>query len=108
MSQYFPKPYEPFRGNIIVKVDLSNYATKTDIKNISHVDTSNFALKSNLASLKTEVDKLDIDKLMPVPVDLSKLYVVKIDVVNKTAYDKLVGNLKNIDTNDFVLKTNYN
>ena len=108
MSQYFPKPYEPFRGNIIVKVDLSNYATKTDIKNISHVDTSNFALKSNLATLKTEVDKLDIDKLMPVPVDLSKLYVVKIDVVNKTAYDKLVGNLKNIDTNDFVLKTNYN
>ena len=108
MSQYFPKPYEPFGGNIIVKVDLSNYATKTDIKNISHVDTSNFALKSNLASLKTEVDKLDIDKLMPVPVELSKLYVVKIDVVNKTAYDKLIGNLKNIDTNDFVLKTNYN
>ena len=108
MSQYFPKPYEPFGGNIIVKVDLSNYATKTDIKNISLVDTSNFAWKSNLASLKTEVDKLDIDKLMPVPVELSKLYVVKIDVVNKTAYDKLIGNLKNIDTNDFVLKTNYN
>ena len=108
MSQYFPKPYEPFGGDINVKVDLSNYATKADIKNIPHIDTSSFALKSNLASLKTEVDKLDIDKLMPVPVDLSKLYVVKIDVVNKTAYDKLVGNLKNIDTNDFVLKTNYN
>ena len=73
MSQYFPKPYEPFGGDINVKVDLSNYATKTDIKNISHVDTSSFALKSNLASLKTEVDKLDIDKLVPVPVDLSKL-----------------------------------
>ena len=69
----FPRPYEPFGGDINVKVDLSNYATKTDIKNISHVDTSSFALKSNLASLKTEVDKLDIDKLVPVPVDLSKL-----------------------------------
>ena len=64
MSQYFPKPYEPFGGDINVKVDLSNYATKTDIKNISHVDTSGFALKSSLASLKTEVDKLDIDKLV--------------------------------------------
>ena len=72
MSQYFPKPYKPFGGNINVKVHLSNYATKTDIKNISHVDTSSFALKTNLASLKTEVDKLDIDKLAPVPVDLSK------------------------------------
>ena len=63
MSQYFRKPYEPFGGDINVKVDLSNYATKTDIKNISHVDTSSFALKSDLARLKTEVDKLDIDKL---------------------------------------------
>ena len=84
MSQYFPKPYEPFGGDINVKVDLSNYATKTDIKNILHVDTSSFALKSNLASLKTEVDKLDIDKLLPVPVDLSKLSdVIKNDVVKK-------------------------
>ena len=84
MSQYFPKPYEPFGGDINVKVDLSNYATKTDIKNILHVDTSSFALKSNLASLKTEVDKLDIDKLVPVPVDLGKLSdVVKNDVVKK-------------------------
>ena len=73
MSQYFPKPYEPFGGDINVKVDLSNYATKTDIKNISHVDTSSFALKSNLTSLKTEEDKLDVDKLVTVPVDLSKL-----------------------------------
>ena len=84
MSQYFPKPYEPFGGDINVKVDLSNYATKADIKNILHVDTSSFALKSNLASLKTEVDKLDTDKLVPVPVDLSKLSdVVKSDVVKK-------------------------
>ena len=73
MSQYFPKTYEPFGGDINVKVDLSNYATKTDSKNISHVDISSFALKSNLAGLKTEVDKLGTDKLAPVPVDLSKL-----------------------------------
>ena len=64
MSQYFPKPYEPFGRDINVKVDLSNYATKADIKNISHVDTSSFALKSNLVSLKTKVDQLDIDKLV--------------------------------------------
>ena len=66
ISQYFPKPYEPFRRDINVKVDLPNYATKTNIINILHVDTSIFALKSNLVSLKTEVDKLDIDKLVPV------------------------------------------
>ena len=84
MSQYFPKTFKSFEGNINVKVDLSNYATKSDIKNISHVDTSGFALKTNLASLKTEVDKLDIDKLVPVLVDLSKLSdVVKNDVVKK-------------------------
>ena len=73
MIQYFPKRYEPFGGDINVKVDLSDYATKADIKNISHVDTSRFALKINLCSLKSEVDELDIDKLAPVPVDLSKL-----------------------------------
>ena len=60
MSQYFPKPYKPFGGDINVKIDLSDYATKSDIKNISHVDTSSFALKTNLANLKSEVDKLDI------------------------------------------------
>ena len=73
MSQYFPKSYEPFVGGINVKIDLSNYATKTDLKNVTHVDTSSFALKTNLSGLKTEVDQLDIDKLVPVPVDLSKL-----------------------------------
>ena len=84
MSQYFPKPYEPFGGDINVKVDLSKYATKTDIKNISRVDTSRMALKTNLANLKTEVDKLDIGKGAPVPVDLSKLSdVVKNNVVKK-------------------------
>ena len=79
MSHHFPKPYEPFDGDINVKVDLSNYATKADIKNISHIDTLSFVWKSNLASLKTEADKLHIDKLVPVPVDLIKLS----DVVKK-------------------------
>ena len=67
ITQYFPKLYEPFGGDINVKVDLSNYATKTDIKNISHAHTSSFALKTSLASLKTEGDKLDIDKLKSLP-----------------------------------------
>ena len=85
MSQYFPKPYEPFVGDINVKIDLSNYATKADTKNISRVDTSRFTLKTNLANLKTEVDKL-----VPVPLVLSKLSdVVKNDVVKKDVYDKL-------------------
>ena len=101
MSQYFPKPYETLGGDINVKVDLYNYARKTDLKNISHVDTSSFALKSNLASLRTEVDKLDTDKLIPVPNDLTKLsYVVKNDVVKMTEYD-------NIATLGFILKTTY-
>ena len=83
MSQYFPKPFRSFGRNINVKVDLSNYSTKADIKNISHVATSGFALKTNLAGLKTEVDKLDIDKSAPVPVNLSKLSdVVKNHVKN--------------------------
>ena len=108
MSQYFPKSYDPFGGGINVKADLSNYATKTDLKNISHVDISSFALKSNLAHLKTEVDKLDIDKLAPFPVDSSRLSdVVKDDVVKKTEYDKLVAKVNNIDTTGFVLKTTY-
>ena len=86
---------------------LSNYATKIDLKNVSHVDVSSFALKSNLASLKTEVDKLDIDKLVPIPVDLSKLSnVVKNDVVKKTEYNKLVTKVDNTDTRNFVKKSN--
>ena len=59
MSQYFPKPYEPFGGDINVEVDFSNYVTNADIKNITDEDSSNFALKTNLANLKTKVDKLD-------------------------------------------------
>ena len=83
MSQYFPKPFRSFGGNINVKVDLSNYATKTDLKNVTHVDTLSFALKTYLASLKTEVDKSHIAKLAPVPVDLSKLSDVVKNVVKK-------------------------
>ena len=84
MSEYFPKSFRSFEKNINFKVDLYNYATKTDLKNVTHVDTSDFPLKKKLANLKTEVDKLDIDKLVPVPVDLSKLSdVVKNDVVKK-------------------------
>ena len=79
MSQYFPKLFNSFGGNINVKVDLSNYATKTDLKNVTHIDTSRFTLKTNLASVKTEVDKLNIGKLVLAPVDLSKLS----DVVKK-------------------------
>ena len=76
------KPFRSFAENINVKVDLSNYATKTDLKNITHINTSSFALKTNLASLTTEVGKLDIEKLAPVPVDLSKLSDgVKNDIV---------------------------
>ena len=112
MSQYFPKPSEPFGGDLNVTVDLSNYSTKDDIKNITHVDTSSFALKTNLANLKTEVDKLaevDNDKLATVSVDLSKLSnVVKNDVIKKTVYDKLVAKVDNIDTSGVVKKTDYN
>ena len=108
MSQYFPKPYEPFGGDNNVKVDLSNYATKTDMKYVSHIDTSSFALKPNLASLKTKVEKLDINKLVPVPVDLNKLSdVVKNDVVRKPAYDKVVAKVNSIDTSGFVLETKH-
>ena len=99
MSQFFPKPFRNFGGNINVKVDLSDYATKTHLKNVTQLDTSSFALKTNLANLKTEVDKLDIDKLVPVPTDLSKLSnVVKNDVVKKVDYSKLVTKVDNIDT----------
>ena len=115
MSKYFPKPYEPFGGDINVKVDLSNYATKKDIKNITHVDTSSFALKTNVANLKTDkldidklkilpnslsnlktkIDKLDIDKLVPVPVDLGKLSnIVNNDVVKKTEYNAKIKNIE--------------
>ena len=88
MSEHFPRPFRNFGGNINVKLNLSNYATKTDLKNVTHVDTPSFAIETNLANFKTEVDKLDTDKL-------------------KTVYNKLVAKVNNIDTSGFVLKTKY-
>ena len=108
MSKYFPKEYKPFVGDINLKVDSSNYSTKADIKNITHIDTSRFALKTNVAILKSEIDKLDIDKLVSVPVDLSKLSdVVKNVVIKKDEYNKLPNKVNNIDTSRFILKTKY-
>ena len=84
MSKYFPKSYGSFAGDINIQVDLSNYSTRTDLKNTTGIDTSKLAVKSDLANLKDEADKLDIDKLIPVPFDVSKLGdVVKNDVVKK-------------------------
>ena len=126
MSQYFP-PYNNSSENIKVELDLSNYATKKNINNITHVDVSSFASKTNLAALKTEVDKIDADKLKTVPVDLAKLSnVVNNNVVKKTDYNTNVTNIENqiagvtkntldnlgditklkaVDTSNFVLKT---
>ena len=107
MSQYFP-PYKSSGRNIKVELDLSSYATKTDLKNVTHVDVSSFASKTNLANIKTEADEIDIAKLTPVLDDLAKLSnVVKNDVVKKTEYTKLVTKVHNIDTTGFVLKTTY-
>ena len=125
-SQYYP-PYRSSNNNIKVELDLANYATKDDVKNITHVDVSSYATKTNLAALETEVDKIDTDKLKTVPDGLTKLSnIVKNGVVKKTDYstkvtsietqiagltkntiDNLadVTKLKAIDTNSFVLKT---
>ena len=126
MSIYYP-PYESSSNNIKVELDFANYATKDDVKNITHVDVSSFASKTNLAALKTEVDKIDVDKLKTTPTDLAKLTnAVENDLVKKTDYntkatsietqiagltkntvDNLadITKLKAIDTNSFVLKT---
>ena len=114
---YYP-PYKSSTNNIKVELDLTNYARKTDLNNITHVDTSSFASKTNLAALKTEVDKINIDKLKTAPVDLAKLtnavenYLVKKTVYNtKVTISNTIDNLaditklKAIDTNSFVLKT---
>ena len=104
MSPSFP-PYRSSRGDIKVELDLSNYATKTDLKNVTHADVSSFASKTNLASLKTKFDKIDVDKLKTVPVDLAKLSdLVKNDVVKKTEYHSLKTKVDDIDTTNFVLK----
>ena len=110
MSQYFP-PYRGHIADVKGRLDLTSYATKTDLKNVTHVDTSSFALKTNLAILKTEVDKLnklDIDKLVPVLNDLSKLNnVVKNEVVKKTEYNVLKTKVDGIDLSKYVSKTKY-
>ena len=128
MSQYYP-PYKSFSNNIKVELDLTNYATKNDLKNITHVDVSSFASKTNLPALKTEVDKIDVDKLKTTPIDLDRLSnLVKNDVVKKTDYNTKVTSieaqiagltkntvdsladitkLKAIDTNSFVTRTKF-
>ena len=108
ISQYFLKPYEPFGGDINVKVNLPNYATKTGIKNISHIDTSSCALKSNLASLKTEVNKLDIDKLKSLSNDLSNLKskTDKLDIDKLAPVPVDLSQLSNVVKNEIVKKLN--
>ena len=97
MNQYFP-PYNNSSGNIKVELDLSNYVTKDDVKNITHVDVSSYATKTNLTALKTEVDKIEVDKLKTVPDDLAKLSnVVKNEVVKKTDFS----------ADDYVKKTKF-
>ena len=104
MSEYFPKSYEAFGGDIIVTVDLSNYARKA--RNATGIDAYKLAAKFDLASSKGEIDKLDIDKLVPVPFDLSKISnVVKNDVIKKTVYDILVAKVNSTDTSRFALKS---
>ena len=107
MSQYLP-PYNNSGENIKVELDLSNYATKKDIKDITHVDTSSYALKTNLAALKTEVDEIDTDELKTVPNDLAKLSnVVKNDVAKKTTYNTLKNKVDAVDTSGFVTRTKF-
>ena len=128
MTAYYP-PYKSSNNNVKVELDLTNYATKTDLKNITHVDVSSFASKTNLAALKTEVDKIDADKLKTTPIDLDRLSnLVKNDVLKKTDYNTKVTSieaqiagltkntvdnladitkLKAIDTNSFVTRTKF-
>ena len=128
MSQYYP-PYRSSSNNIKVELDLANYATKDDVKNITHVDVSSFASKTNLAALKTEVDKIDVDKLKTTLTDLAKLTnAIENDIVKKADYNTTVTSieaqiagltkntvdnladiikLKAIDTNSFVIRTKF-
>ena len=110
MSQYFPKPYEPFAGDINVKGDLSNYATKSDLKNATGIKASKLAAKSDLASLKAEVDKLDTDKLKSVSTNLSNLKnkVDKLDIGKLETTPANLSKLSNVVKYDVVQKTEYN
>ena len=107
MSKFFP-PYRGVSNDIKVELDLSNYATKDDVKNITHVDVSSYATKTNLAAFKTEVDKIDTDKLKTVPDDLAKLSnVVKNEVVKKIEYNTLKNKVDAIDTSKFLSRTKF-
>ena len=125
---YYP-PYKSSSSNVKVKLNLTNYATKTDLKNITHVDVSSFAIKTNLAALKTEIDKIDVDRLKTTPVDLAKLTNdVEHDLVKKTVYNTKVtsietqiagltkntvdnltdkAKLKGVDASNFVTRTKF-
>ena len=106
-NKYFP-PCRTTTNDIKVELDLSNYATKDDVKNITHVDVSSYATKTNLAALKSKVDKIDTDKLKTVPADLAKLSnIVKNDVVKKTTYNTLKNKVYAIDTSKFVSRTKF-
>ena len=106
MSKYFP-PYNNSSEKIKVELDLSNYAMKNDIRDITHIDASGFASKTNLAALKTEVDKIDTDKLKTLPNDLAKLSNVKNDVVKKTDYNTLKSKVDGIEVSKYVGGTKY-
>ena len=109
-GQYFPKPYRSFKGNVKVELDLSSYAAKAELKNATGVHASELAAKSGLASSKIDkIDKIDIDWLKTVPVDLSKLSnVVSNGIVKKkNVYNKLIDKVNNVDASGFVLKTKY-
>ena len=107
MSKCFP-PYGDSSKGIKVELDLSSYATKSDLKDITHVDTSTFASETNLLALKTEIDKIDTEKLKTVTDDLAKLSnVVKNDVVKKTEYNTLKTKVNAIDTSNYVSRTKY-
>ena len=106
MSEYFPKP-RPLGRNVKLELDLSNYTTKTDLKKATSVDTSEFAKKTDLASLKSDVDELDVDQIKAVPLELSKpSSAVDNDIVKKTEYNKLVAKINATDTTG--LKSQYN
>ena len=109
-GQYFPKPYRSFKGNVKAELDLSSYAAKAELKNATGVHASELAAKSGLASSKIDkIDKIDIDWLKTVPVDLSKLSnVVSNGIVKKkNVYNKLIDKVNNVDASGFVLKTKY-
>ena len=106
MSQYFSRLYEPIGGDINIKVDLSNYATKSDLKNATGIDTSKLEAKSDLVSLKIEVDKLDIGKLKGLPTNLSnlKIKVDRLDILKLETTLVDLSKLSNVVKNEIVEK----